>query len=184
MKKIFLYTFFLSIVLTKSPFGFNQNKSWDKNNNFNYDSLYFESIVLIEKNEVSKSIKILIDITANSKSKALLLNSYYDLAQIYLSRSSDYDKSIEYFHFILNNSFSYKLKSESKLKSFLELKEKSLFMIGYVYHNHIGNLTKAQKYYNLFLNNYSNSDLISSVTYELKIINESINQFNEQTKNK
>jgi len=184
MKKIFLYTFFLSIVLTKSSFGFNQNKSWNKNNNFNYDSLYSESIVLIEKNEVSKSIKTLIDITANSKNKGLVLNSYYDLAQIYLSRSSDYEKSIEYFYFIINNSFSYKLNSESKLKSFLELKEKSLFMIGYIYHNHIGDLSKAQKYYNLFLNSYSNSDLISSVTYELKIINESINQFNEQIKNK
>ena len=179
MKKIFLYTFFLSIVLAKSPFGFNQNNLWNKSNNFNYDSLYSESIVLIEKNEVSKSIKILIDITANSKNKALVLNSYYDLAQIYLSRSSDYDKSIKYFLFILNNSFSYKLKSESKLRSFLELKEKSLFMIGYVYHNHIGNLTKAQKYYNLFLNDYPSSDLVSSVSYELKIINESINEFNK-----
>ena len=182
MKKIFLYTFFLSIVLAKSAFGFNQKNSWNKNSNFNYDSLYSESISLIEKDEVPKSIKILIDITANSKNKGLVLNSYYDLAQIYLSRSSDYDKSIEYFHFILNNSFSYKLNSESKLRSFLELKEKSSFMIGYIYHNHIGNLTKAQKYYNLFLKNYSNSDLVSSVTYELKIINESINQFNEQTK--
>ena len=184
MKKIFLYTFFLSIVLAKSTFGFNQNNSWNKSNNFNYDSAYFESITLIEKDEVSKSIKILIDITANSKDKGLVLNSYYDLAQIYLSRSSDYEKSIEYFQFIFNNSFSYKLNSKSKLRSFLELKEKSLFMIGYIYHNHIGNLTKAQKYYNLFLNDYPNSDLVSSVTYELEIINESINQFNEQTKNK
>ena len=184
MKKIFLYTFFLSIIFGKSSFGFSPNNSWNKNNVFDYDSLYSESILLIEKDEVSKSIKILIDITAKSKNKALVLNSYYDLAQIYLSRSSDYEKSIEYFYFIINNSFSYKLKSESKLRSFLELKEKSLFMIGYIYHNHIGNLSKAQKYYNLFLNDYPNSDLVSSVTYELEIINESINQFNEQTKNK
>tara|TARA_B100001540_G_C15651937_1_gene571485 strand:+ start:211 stop:765 length:555 start_codon:yes stop_codon:yes gene_type:complete len=183
MKKIILYTFFLSIVLTKSSFGFNQNNSWNKNNNFNYDSLYSESIALIEKDEVSKSIKILIEITASSKNRGLILNSYYDLGQIYLSRSSDYDKSIEYFNFIFNSSFSYKLKSESQLRSFLELKEKSLFMIGYIYHNHIGNLTKAQKYYNLFLNNYPNSDLVSSVSYELEIINESINQFNQQIKN-
>ena len=183
MKKILLYTFFLSIVLTKTSFGFNQNNSWNKNNNFNYDSLYSESIALIDKDEISKSIKILIEITSNSKNRGLILNSYYDLAQIYLSRSSNYGKSIEYFHFILDSSFSYKLKSESQLRSFLELKEKSLFMIGYIYHNHIGNLTKAQKYYNLFLDNYSNSDLVSSVNYELEIINESIIQFNEQIKN-
>ena len=183
MKKIFLYTFFLSIVLAKSPFGFNQNNSWNKNNVFNYDSLYFESILLIEKNEVSKSIKALNEIISNCRDKALILNSYYDLGQIYLSRSSNYDKSIEYFQFILTNTFSYKLKSNSKLRTLLELKEKSLFMIGYIYHNHIGNLTQAQKYYALFLNKYPNSDLISSVTYELEILNKAIENFNKQIQN-
>ena len=52
MKKIILYTFFLSIVLTKPTFGFNQNNSWNKINNVNYDSLYSESILLIGKDEV------------------------------------------------------------------------------------------------------------------------------------
>ena len=183
MKKIFLYTFFLSIVLSKSPFGLHQNNSWNKNNNYDYESLYYESLDLIEKDEVAKSIKILIDITKKSKDKALILNSYYDLGQIYLARSSDYDKSIEYFQFILNNSFSYKLDSDSKMKSFSELKEKSLFMVGYIYHNHIGNLTQAQKYYTLFLNKYPNSDLVSSVSYELNIIIESIDNFNKQINN-
>ena len=55
-------------------------------------------------------IKILIEITASSKNRGLILNSYYDLGQIYLSRSSDYDKSIEYFNFISN------LKKESIIK--------------------------------------------------------------------
>ena len=183
MKKIFLYTFFLSIIFGKSSFGFSPNNSWNKNNAFDYDSLYYESIFLIENNEVSKSIKTLNTITSNSKDKALILNSYYDLGQIYLSRSSDYDKSIEYFQFILNNTFSYKLKSNSQLRTFLELKEKSLFMIGYIYHNHIGNLTQAQTHYDLFLKKYPNSDLISSVSYELKIINEEISNFNKQIQN-
>ena len=183
MKKIFLYTFFLSIVLSESPFGFDENNSWNKKNIFNYDSLYFESILLIEKNEVSKSIKALNEIISNCRDKALILNSYYDLGQIYLSRSSNYDKSIEYFQLILNNAFSYKKKSNSKLRTFLELKEKSLFMVGYIYHNHIGNLTQAQNHYTLFLNRYPNSDLISSVSYELKIINEEIENFNKQIQN-
>ena len=184
MKKIFLYTFFLSIVLSKGPFALNQNNYWNQNKNItNYDSLYSESVSLIEKNEVTKSIKILIDITSNSKDKGLILNSYYDLAQIYLSRSSDYDKSIEYFEFILNHSFSYKMKSNSKLRSFVELKEKSLFMVGYIYHNHIGNLTQAQNYYNLFLSKYPDSDLVSSVNYELSSINELIDNFNKQMEN-
>ena len=69
------------------------------------------------------------------------------------------------------------------MKPFLELKEKSLFMVGYIYHNHIGNLTQAQKYYTLFLNKYPNSDLVSSVSYELNIIIESIDNFNKQINN-
>ena len=64
MKKIFLYTFFLSIVLSKGPFALNQNNYWNKNKNItNYDSLYSESVSLIEKNEVTQSIKILIELS-------------------------------------------------------------------------------------------------------------------------
>ena len=176
MKKIFLCTFFLSTVFSGT--FFNKSNSW--NNNFNYDSLYYTSLVLIDENNVLEAIKNLNYIVSNSKNKALILNSYYDLGQIYLSRSSDYSKSIEYFSFILNANFSYKIKSSSKLKSFSELKEKTLFMVSYVYHNHIGDLTQAQKYYKLFLKKYPGSNLVSSVNYELEIISKAISNFNSQ----
>ena len=176
MKKIFLCTFFLYTVFIGT--FFNKSNSW--NNNFNYDSLYYTSLVLIDENNVLEAIKNLNYIVSNSKNKALILNSYYDLGQIYLSRSSDYSKSIEYFSFILNANFSYKIKSSSKLKSFSELKEKTLFMVSYVYHNHIGDLTQAQKYYKLFLKKYPGSNLVSSVNYELGIISKAISNFNSQ----
>ena len=176
MKKIFLCTFFLSVVFSGPSFG--KSNSW--NDNFDYDSLYYASLLLIDENNVLEAIKNLSYIVSDSKNKALILNSYYDLGQIYLSRSSDYSKSIEYFSIILNANFSYKVRSGSKLKSFSELKEKTLFMMSYVYHNHIGNLTQAQKHYRLFLKKYPESNLISSVNYELEIISKLINDFNSQ----
>ena len=176
MKKIFLCTFFLSMIFSGT--SFNKSNSWA--DNFNYDSLYYASLVLIDNDNVLKAIKNLNYIISKSKNKALILNSYYDLGQIYLSRSSNYSKSIEYFSIILNTNFSYKTESSSRLKSFSELKEKTLFMTSYVYHNHIGDLTKAQKYYRLFLKKHPKSNLVSSVNYELEVIDKSINNFNSQ----
>ena len=40
-------------------------------------------------NEIVSSIKMLNQIISNSNNRALILNSYYDLGKIYLSRSSD-----------------------------------------------------------------------------------------------
>ena len=54
-----------------------------------------------------------------------------------------------------------------------------MFMIGYIYHNHIGNLSLAKEYYSKFLKLYSGSDLEASVRYELNIIKNSIKDFNQ-----
>ena len=109
------------------------------------------------------------------------MNSYYDLGQIYLSKYKDYYLAIENFNYILNNSFSNALKPLNlDIKNSIELKEKSLFMIGYIYHNHIGNLTLAQKFYTLFLDRYPNNELSSSVKYEIDIINRELQKFNKE----
>ena len=52
-------------------------------------------------------------------------------------------------------------------------------MLGYINHNHIGNLTKSKKYYLLFLSQYSDTDLTSSVEYELELIEKSITNFDK-----
>ena len=45
----------------------------------------------------------------SNKDNVLIMNAHYDLGQIYLSRSSNYSKSIEYFSIILN-TLSFLLK--------------------------------------------------------------------------
>ena len=54
-----------------------------------------------------------------------------------------------------------------------------MFMIAYIYHNHIGNLSLAKENYSKFLKSYKDSDLESSVRYELNIIEKAINGFNQ-----
>ena len=52
-------------------------------------------------------------------------------------------------------------------------------MLGYIYHNHIGNFTIAQNYYSTFLNKFPENELSTSVKYELDIINKEIKDFNK-----
>ena len=160
-----------------------------KNTSVYYDSLYKQSLLFIEKDELRESITLLKEIIEKDKSytnedNKLIMNAHYDLGQIYLSRSLDYETAAFHFDYIFNNiRFIPKDKFLGlKMKSLLELKTKSLFMLGYVYHNHIGNLSKAQKYYNNFLDKYPNNDLSASVEYELTLINEGIFKFKQNRK--
>ena len=95
---------------------------------------------------------------------------------------SNYELAAFHFEFIYKSlKYNYSKHEKDigiKLKSLYELKLKSLFMLGYIYHNHLGNFSKAQDYYNIFLKHYKDTDLASSVTYELKIIEEEIKKFN------
>ena len=176
MKNIFLLL--LSICFLQSSYNYNKSSLWKNIDSVSYDSLYIESQTFLDS-DISKSIMLLQNIINNSKDKTLLLNSYYDLAQIYISRSTNFSKSIYYFEQILNQRFVVKTNVKNNLKNIDELKEKSMFMIGYIYHNHIGNLSLAKEYYVKFLELYSSSDLKSSVEYELNVINKSINDFNQ-----
>ena len=176
MKNIFLLL--LSICFLQSSYNYNKSSLWKNIDSVSYDSLYIESQTFLDS-DISKSIMLLQNIINNSKDKTLLLNSYYDLAQIYISRSTNFSKSIYYFEQILNQRFVVNTNVKNNLKNIDELKEKSMFMIGYIYHNHIGNLSLAEEYYVKFLELYSSSDLKSSVEYELNIIKKSINDFNQ-----
>ena len=148
------------------------------------DSLYYKSLDYIKNEELEKSIMLLEKIISktrsyNDKDNVLIMNSHYDLGQIYLSRALNYEIAITHFEYIYNNVYTiyHSEESNSTMKSLLELKEKSLFMLGYVYHNHIGNFTVAQNYYTTFLNKFPNNELNSSVKYELELINQEILNF-------
>ena len=148
-----------------------------------YSKYYADAQTHVENNNIEKAIKILNVIiqkqrTYQKDDDLLIMNSYYDLGQIYLSRSLSYEKASTYFEYIYNNIFSgYETENPSKLKSLSELKQKSLFMLGYIYHNHIGNLSIAEYYYSSFLNKYPSHELTSSVDYELNLIREEIKNF-------
>ena len=53
---------------------------------------------------------------------------------------------------------------------------KSLFMIAYIYANHIKNYEEAKKYYTLFIEKYPNHDLTRSAEYELETLGQDINE--------
>ena len=174
----------INIFLVASLFSvsfFNKENRVKWKDKLNYNSLYLESISYLNNNNIELYVLSLNNIISSSKNNLLIMNSYYDLGQIYLSRYKDYYLAIENFNYILNNSFSNTLKPLNlDIKNSIELKEKSLFMIGYIYHNHIGNLTLAQKFYTLFLDRYPNNELSSSVKYEIDIINRELQKFNKE----
>ena len=151
-----------------------------------YDSIYTKATDLIKNDKLEKSIMLLKEIISKQRTyqkndDILIMNANYDLGQIYLSRLGDYNKAVIQFEQIYNNVYSgYEKEVQgSKKKNLIELKEKSLFMLGYVFHNHLGNFTLAQNYYNTFLSKFPNSDLSSSVEYELNMINTAVKNFNK-----
>tara|TARA_Y100001960_G_scaffold215246_1_gene224804 strand:+ start:872 stop:1414 length:543 start_codon:yes stop_codon:yes gene_type:complete len=176
MNRVFFYItlFFISTTLLFSSY----------NNKSDYESIYKKSLELIQNDEINQSIVLLEDITSHYKNTTnqINMNAHYDLGNIYLSRLSNYELAAFHFEFIYKGlKYNYSKNGKDigiELKSLYELKLKSLFMLGYIYHNHLGNFSKAKDYYNIFLKHYKDTDLASSVIYELEIIEEEIKKFN------
>ena len=154
-----------------------------------YDSIYKESSILVQDSKTNKAIILLKEINSHYKYSLYHktnINAHYDLGQIYLSMISDYDLAVNHFEFIFKNIHyrpfkdNKETKQDFSLRSLDELRFKSLFMLGYIHHNHLGNFTKAEKYYKLFLDQYKDSDLASSVVYELELIQKAIDDFNNK----
>ena len=182
-----MFRFCINIFLVASLFSissFNKEDRVKWRSKDNYSSIYLESLNYLDNNNLEMYILSLNNIISSSKNNLLIMNSYYDLGQIYLSRYKDYYLAVDNFNYILNNSFSNTLKPLNlDIKDSLELKEKSLFMIAYIYFNHIGNLTLSLKFYTLFLDRYPNNELSSSVKYEIDLINKELKNFNKGIKN-
>ena len=179
-----MFKFCINMLLVASLFPVSSFSKEDRvkwKNKVDYNSIYLESLNHLNNNNLELYVLSLNNIISSSKNELLIMNSYYDLGQIYLSRYKDYYLAVKNFNYVLNNSFLKTLKPPSlDIKDSLELKEKSLFMIGYIYYNYIGNLTLAQKYYTLFLDRYPNNELLSSVKYEIDIINKELQKFNKE----
>ena len=52
---------------------------------------------------------------------------------------------------------------------------KAMFMVGYIYSNHMNDLENARKYYQDFLNKYPDHELAKSAEYELATLGKDIN---------
>ena len=184
--KNFTWSLFIISGLLLSNYSHNFNSPDD--NNLDYENTYYQSQKLVDLDSLEQAIMNLNKIinkqrTYQKSDDILIMNAYYDLGQIYLSRSIDYEKASSYFEHIYNNVFSgYETENSTNLKSLSELKQKSLFMLGYIYHNQIGNLTIAEHYYSAFLNKYPNNELSSSVDYELNVIKQEIKNFKNRDK--
>jgi len=165
--------------------NYNHNTGTNNNNQIDYyESLYHQSLSYIKDDQVEQSIMLLTEIiskqrTYQKQDDILIMNAHYELGQIYLSRALNYDKAIIQFEHIFNNVYvGYESeKTKTPMKSLSELKQKSLFMLGYIFHNHIGNLTISKNYYSTFLNKFPDNELSSSVEYELELINTAITDF-------
>jgi len=132
-----------------------------------------------KKSILEKISELLSKPSGINRNDILIMNAHYDLGQIYLSRALNYNQAINHFEYIFNNVYSNygSEKLVKGMKSLSELKEKSLFMLGYIYHNHIGNFTIAKNYYATFLNQFPNNELSFSVQYELELIENEIMNF-------
>ena len=75
-------------------------------------------------------------------------------------------------------------KYEEAIENFVSLIENypkgantpnTIFMIGFIYANHLKDFENAKKYYNLFLEKYPEHELVSSAKYELETLGKDIN---------
>ena len=181
--KIIYILFFSFLISNEEVLSFNDkwesgyyNNSWNSNdkNVYSNDSLLISALNLIQENSLKEAITILKNIISDSKSKLLQLNAHYSLAQIYLSHMGQYELAVDEFNqCLLYNSYENSEDNDSDIvKSFLELKQKATFMIAYTYHNHIGNYSKAALFYQNFIMLYPDHELVPSVKFELKILND------------
>lgn len=125
-----------------------------------YENLYLDAISLKEDSDFMNSNKLLhyiIDTpnasdTIKLKAKFMRSQLFYDLTL--------YEESVDYFKILLKED-----KSN-------DLRKKSLFMVAYIYNNNLDMYTDALNYYNKFLVEYKDDELIPSVKFEIDQISE------------
>ena len=130
----------------------------------NFQRDYERAKSLSEKQQNREASVILYDIVNSDKSQQeLKYKSYFLLADIYL-KMNQYENSINIYKKLLEAPIENKLRKQS------------LFMIGYIYFNNLEMYSESILYYNQFLNEYQNDDLIASVNFELETIQEILNK--------
>ena len=95
------------------------------------------------------------------------------------------DKKSEEEYFRTAQDFYSKEEFQSAIENYSKIVDyypegvntaKSVFMIAYVYANHLKNYDEAKKYYTLFIEKYPDHDLTQSAQYELETLGQDINE--------
>ena len=147
--RVVLLTLIISIFLSCGGDGDINSKLKEK---------YELAITLKNDKQIKDANKLLHEIIESKElSDDLKVETLFAIAQLYYDAKS-YSTSIDYFK---------KLLSEEEDQR----RKKSLFMIAYIYNNHLDMYTDAINYYKQFLREYSNDELVPSVKYELEQIN-------------
>ena len=115
---------------------------------------------MLENNKLKDSITIFNEIINNHPQSEYAIKSQFQIAEIYLNDKKNYDIAIEEFEKVIRLSPS---STEAK---------NALFMISYIHNNYLNAYSNAIINYNIFLNKYPDDDLIPSVKYELKGLEE------------
>ena len=144
MKNILLLLF---IILFNSCNIFNEGKSaqklWDEGQKYRIEEDLKESI---------NRYKAIINSYPNHE---LAPKAQFQIADIYLNDTKDYEYAIKEFKVVYTKYPDYNVA------------KKSLFMIAYIYNNYINAYTDAIEYYDIFRNKYPDDELMPSVEYEL-----------------
>ena len=98
--KNFTWSLFIFSGLLLSNYSHNFNST--DTNSLDYNQLYTDSQKFVEVDNLENAIMNLNKIinkqrTYQKSDDILIMNAYYDLGQIYLSRSIDYEKASSYF---------------------------------------------------------------------------------------
>ena len=142
-------------------FGPKTTKEWKSiiSNPSTYDQLFELSLSLKDKSNYQDSNMILhYLIDSRYASNNIKIKSKFMRAQLFYDLSY-FEESVSYFELLLSENIDN------------DYRKKSLFMIAYIYNNNLDMYTDALSFYNQFLNDYSSDDLVASVKYEIKQIN-------------
>ncbi len=131
-------------------------------NSEDYNKMYENALLHMEKKEFRECNSLLNDIIASSDANQELKHeSIFKLGEIY-NFLKNYNESISYFTKLLN------LEIDNPLR------KNSLFMIAYIQNNKLDMYSESVSTYNKFKIDYPDDDLIPSVDYELEQINKII----------
>jgi len=131
------------------------------------EDLYSEAEAKRNKGYSIEAIELLKKITNKFSDHDKASKAQYLKAEIYYRDLRDFSKAIDEYG-TLRQKYP-----ESPQVPF------SLFMQGFIYANMLSDFEKARKYYEEFLNKFSNHELAQSVTFELKYLGLEIQEIPE-----